>query len=170
MKTIYLYFLLCSMFTLNISQVTAQIIRKEVAGQVYSIDKTQKKVINNSNTINHKNITKKCEFYTIKEPTPLDDIFKSVFSKEKIITLAKENKAITIVLFCNTSGKVVNVEFLLQKTNLSDSLTDLSSVTLSELNELEILLKKYQFELTSSCTDVKYIPLAKLCRFSKLLN
>jgi hypothetical protein len=171
MKTIY-FLIVSAVFCLCVTKSEAQIKNKKVKGTEYLIDTVMHKVANKANTINFKNAGS-CQHYTFNQPVDISDVAKKVFSKEKIQSLAKDNKNnIHITLFCEIkTGKVLNVEFLLYKgLFLSEDETSLTSITLEELNKIEAFFKGTQYEIKANCPDVKYVNINYQCRFNRLVD
>ncbi|GHT54200.1 hypothetical protein FACS189446_3340 [Bacteroidia bacterium] len=93
--------------------------------------------------------------YGLKETTLLTEIFKKAISKDKIKSLAFDDKNRIFVSFIYNikTGKVVHVGFMLQGISLSDNVDSETDITLKDINKLESLFKEYCFDVPKDCVN-----------------
>ena len=176
MKTYLLLFGI--LFAISVNTCIAQdsktiSVEKKYNGETYVIDgvpqsnlrasgETQKRIwlwIANKDTVGFSNgIVGVC--HGLKEKTPLADVFKKVISKEKIESLAfdDKNRITANFIYDVKTGQVVWVAFILMGNNiiLSDDINSKTDITLKDINNLEKLLKKYHFDVSNLyCEDEK---------------
>jgi hypothetical protein len=112
--------------------------------------------------------------YNLKETTPLTEIFRKTISKDKIKSLASDDKNRIFVSFIYNikTGKVVHISFMLQGIFLSDDIDSETGITLKDINKLESLFKEYYFSVPGNCvnheTNDIYGNWNQIFRFSKL--
>jgi hypothetical protein len=111
--------------------------------------------------------------YVPKETTPLTEVFKKAVSKEKIKSLANNDKnRITIRFSYNVkTGRIIYMWFILSEdVILSDDINSDTCITLRDINKMETLFKEYYFEIPIRCDnkDAEYGGVFYPFIFSKL--
>jgi hypothetical protein len=127
---------------------------------------THSNYIRNKKNVIHELIKKEpnCSAITSEKPSSVFDIYKSVLSEEKIEKLAKEQKRLLLIEYCDSTGKILEVDFLLLNSNVPDD------VTITEIEQLEKAFKNHTINFYQECPDVKYFRLVVRCRFKDLIK
>jgi len=162
-----IFYLLVVSFMFAFSNVTAQEIRTaksftkdcDVKVKTVTFKYENKYQIFKRAKVNIPPMTERVRKYSISvsEPTPTKDIFKKVFSSERIKELTGET--IGIHCICDVNGDVKSVEFFMKKA---------PNVSVEELAILESYLLKYSFTLKGAKDDQPYYDIFVPCRFSQL--
>ncbi len=119
-----------------------------------------------------------CDFMEIVDEgkLPAYEIFEKVFSWEKISYLADKNKKFVVPLFINSKGEILSMRFVMGIPENPRSIpigecSDLSSISLRELFQIEELIKKIKFKIfiIDSCDpETSYMTVSTRCDFPKL--
>jgi hypothetical protein len=119
---------------------------KEIPGRIYTTIMNKDKGVFNGGASG-------C--YFLKETTPLTEIFKQAIPKEKIKSLALNDKnGIFITYYYDTkTGKVAHLKFNLRGIILSDDMDSETDITLKDINKLESLFKEYHFDVSNLYCD-----------------
>ncbi|MDR1883858.1 MAG: hypothetical protein LBR26_13910 [Prevotella sp.] len=157
MKTRYLFIIGCMLFTLFNNSLTAQDdkIEKTIDGETYSIDTVMNIITNKKNgKLPDRGY---CEHVYLENFSSVDDVVRKIFSKARMNELIKLKTRFKIAAYCDISGKIEEVSFLLLKKD--------NPITLTEVYLLEKNMKGVKVKIKSNCPDVKYYSVSKTYRF-----
>lgn len=166
MKKLYIIF--ACMFTMLYFTDSA------VAQTIYKVEKN---VVNNTLSINNKtylynkkdkvvrnslNKVLNNKFYDnhrikVETITPIEDVYKKVFSSQRIKELG--DSRIMIECLCTGAGKIVETNFYIKRA---------PKITVEELSKLEDELKRYTFRVIGASPKQKYYKVYTSCRFDEI--
>ncbi len=147
MKTRYLISIIIA-FVLMPFAVSAQIYEKQVCEVTYVFD-IKARTVENKDNKQTKDGSNKDAPTDVGQPTPLHDIFKKVFSEERVAEFKQYgNPMMFLRLICDTSGKVEEVVFSFWPEIL---------LTPEEFYQLEQLMKSYHFNLQGIPEGAQYV-------------
>jgi len=138
----------------------AQVVELPVDNNVYVYD-AAKCTIENKSTFSKVYAMNRCDSYNIAN-NDFSSIYKKAFSSERIKELAKDKRAISILLYADSSGNIVKILFFLKNAAIP-------IVSLSEIKALEDAFKDYKLEIRDKCDGVAYYMFTGICRFNLLL-
>ncbi len=112
-----------------------------------------------------------CKSLEIEKNISFEELYSKVFAKEKVDVLAENDAVISMYFITDLIGNILEIEYKLVRTSLATSSEDLAGITLSEISELEEIIKQHQFKFSESdCPDSEYIAFSKLVRFRYISN
>jgi len=159
MKTIY-FLLICVWLGLITNNVCAQQrIQIKYGNEIYNVYGSNEDiyVVNSNNTLNMNNLRDRCICEERESAPILSNIVKSVFCVEKQKALAGDRKRITCTFYYDVAtGQILNVDFWLKGVVLSEKEESLTTVTLKEIHQMEILFKRHRFKIDCDCSEYKY--------------
>lgn len=83
-------------------------------------------------------------------------LVRKIFNTERMRELAKNRYRLIVGAYCNTKGKVIEVDFLLLR-NLNVTIeANKHSISIKEIDMLDKELKKHRLLFFNACPDKKY--------------
>jgi len=168
MKTIY-FLLICIWLGLITGDLCAQPpIQKEYRNETYTVYgwTTSLKADTYTTVVNSKNTVKKmrgsenwcpCTVNINESVSVFSNVIKSVLSAEKRKLFADDKRTMDCFFYYDAkTGQIIDVEFTLKGVMLSEKEESLTSVTLKEIHQMEILFKKHQFKIDCNCSEFKF--------------
>lgn len=165
MKSLYklIIFLIVTLTYSNIAIAQSYLIETKVKNNTlnigvkyYSYDSTQKIVKNTANILLNKDLPNNVRV-KIEMPTPVEAIYKKVFSSQRIAEMGTSN--LMIECLCDKEGKILETNFYLRKAPL---------ITGEELSLLEEELKQYSFRLIGTSNSQQYYKIYLPCKFDRI--
>lgn len=127
-----------------------------IGAKHYSYNPTQKTAKNTANILLNKDLPNNVRV-KIEMPTPIETIYKKVFSSQRIAEMGTSN--LMIECLCNKEGKILETNFYLRKAPL---------ITGEELSLLEDELKQYSFKLIGTSNVQQYYKIYLPCKFDRI--
>jgi hypothetical protein len=143
------------MYAQNSTSPTKQYVERTINGQTYVYDTSSHWIQNKKNQIHKEVEYVDCRFRA-EYVKSLESIFDEIFLPERKEEL--KGSTLPIRLYCDSSGKVLEIEFRLRD--------GISMLTLEEVNALEnAFLKSKILEIIRTCPDKKYYRLNSIFRW-----
>jgi hypothetical protein len=146
----------------------AQSIELSEGSEIYVYNATTiRNLIRNKNNVIHELLKKEPNCSAVGTRDKLSSLFyiyKSVLSEEKIDKLAEEQKRMLLMVYCDSTGKVLEVDFRLFELDVPDDFT------IMEIEQLEKAFKNHTINLNQQCPGVRYFRFGFLCIFEDLVK
>ena len=146
---------------ISVMTLKSQVAEFKVGSNVYLVDEKNKTIINKGNTV-YQSYLQKCTYFSTKDDV---DLFypsvKKSFPEKMIKSFAKTKGKFFINVFCDSSGEIKEVYFLVKNI-------EISSEVISSINTFERLIKQDKINLSTNCEDQIYYRLTFVLRFNNL--
>lgn len=156
MKTMYRFLIMVTALFALANNVQAQTEVKECNGKYYVFDYQNLKVYRQNLSRNSVQ-TNMVDNFFVKSKSPIRDVYRNVFSTERLEELKLEKMVTKFT--CDSNGKVENVEFLFFKEPF---------LSVNEIERLEEAFLDYTFDLQVFGEMEDHYTFALACFFKKI--